>query len=57
MSFGNAKEYPSALAGLEESYLQGITDEFVLPYLVDREGLIQSNDAIIFANFRPDRAI
>lgn len=57
MSFGLAKQYPSALAGLEQSYDQGVTDEFVLPYLVDPEGLIQTNDAIIFANFRPDRAI
>ena len=57
MSFGLAKQYPSALAGLEQSYLQGVSDEFVLPYLVEKDGLIDTNDAIIFANFRPDRAI
>jgi 2,3-bisphosphoglycerate-independent phosphoglycerate mutase len=57
MSFGTGLTAASAVAGLEESYLKGVNDEFVVPYLVDREGLIETDDAIIFANFRPDRAI
>lgn len=43
--------------GLAKSYEEGIYDEFVKPYLCDKSGLIADNDAIIFSNFRPDRAI
>ena len=34
----------------------GVTDEFVEPVVCDKEGTISDNDAIIFFNFRPDRA-
>lgn len=34
----------------------GDSDEFVLPTLIDKQGVIKSNDAVIFFNFRPDRA-
>jgi 2,3-bisphosphoglycerate-independent phosphoglycerate mutase len=41
-------------------YEQNITDEFILPALNDaypkNEVTIADNDAVIFANFRPDRA-
>ncbi len=47
----------SAKEGVEESYKEGILDEFVQPFRVTDEGIISDNDAIIFANFRPDRAI
>jgi 2,3-bisphosphoglycerate-independent phosphoglycerate mutase len=57
MSFGKGKKAESAVLGVEASYNEGVNDEFVIPFLVDEQGLIQSNDAIIFANFRPDRAI
>jgi len=57
MSFGKAPHKISAAAGVEESYSKGITDEFVLPFVVDDSGLISDNDSIIFMNFRPDRAI
>jgi 2,3-bisphosphoglycerate-independent phosphoglycerate mutase len=57
MSFGKGPQAHSALEGVEASYHNGVNDEFVFPFLVDAEGLIETNDAIIFANFRPDRAI
>ncbi len=57
MTFGKAKHYPSAVAGVEASYADGVTDEFVIPFVVDDNGLIETDDAIIFMNFRPDRAI
>ena len=57
MSFGKGLSAPSAVEGVEASYAAGVTDEFVVPFLVDKEGLIADDDAIIFANFRPDRAI
>ena len=45
------------LGGIDESYAEGITDEFVKPYIVTEGATIKDNDSVIFANFRPDRAI
>lgn len=43
-----------------DSYAKGVTDEFIVPALngnYDKKTIcINDNDAIIFANFRPDRA-
>jgi 2,3-bisphosphoglycerate-independent phosphoglycerate mutase len=39
-----------------DSYNRGETDEFLKPTIVDRQGLIEGGDSIIFFNFRPDRA-
>jgi len=47
----------SAKAGIEANYAQDSTDEFVIPFNIDPEGTIKDDDAIIFMNFRPDRAI
>ena len=41
---------------IRESYQNGVTDEFVEPVVCDKEGTISDNDAIIFFNYRPDRA-
>ncbi len=42
------------------SYADGVTDEFVIPAHVEKDGkkvgLIEQGDSIIFFNFRPDRA-
>lgn len=59
--FGEGNQYASAEAVVEASYANDITDEFVVPSVIVRDGkaigTVQDNDAIIFANFRPDRAI
>jgi 2,3-bisphosphoglycerate-independent phosphoglycerate mutase len=34
----------------------GASDEFILPIIINKDGLIKENDSIIFFNFRPDRA-
>lgn len=34
---------------------KGITDEFIVPTTVCKDGLIKDNDGIIFFNYRPDR--
>lgn len=47
----------SAKAGVEASYHQGVHDEFVVPFGIDEKGIIKDHDAVIFLNFRPDRAI
>lgn len=43
--------------GINESYANGVTDEFVVPFIVSKESNINDFDSVIFANFRPDRAI
>ncbi len=45
----------SALAGLEEAYARGETDEFVKPTKIIPT-TIKQNDVVIFMNFRADRA-
>jgi 2,3-bisphosphoglycerate-independent phosphoglycerate mutase len=47
------------IAYIDEQYGQGITDEFVAPVSILRNGKrvrIEDGDSIVFFNFRPDRA-
>ena len=54
---GEGNKANSAVEGVKKSYEEGITDEFVLPIVVGGdESRIHDNDAIIFFNYRPDRA-
>lgn len=41
---------------IEDSYKNGVTDEFMLPTVIDENGTIKEGDSVIFFNFRPDRA-
>ncbi len=41
---------------MRNSYERGVTDEFVEPIVLDQAGRIRNDDAVIFANFRADRA-
>lgn len=45
---------------MQASYDAGVTDEFVLPIVVEKEGkpvaTVGANDSVIFYNFRSDRA-
>ncbi len=54
----NAKgnNYNSAEELINESYKNEVTDEFIVPALVDNGKEINNNDSVIFFNFRPDRA-
>ena len=55
---GETTEDPSL--ALEQSYLKNVTDEYIEPTVITEKGapvaLIESNDAVIFFNFREDRA-
>jgi 2,3-bisphosphoglycerate-independent phosphoglycerate mutase len=44
------------VSAVEESYKNGVTDEFVKPVVLCPEGVINPGDSVIFMNFRPDRA-
>jgi len=57
MTLGEGEFHPNILKRIQESYDSGVNDEFVVPFVVNKDGLINDNDAVIFANFRPDRAI
>lgn len=39
-----------------DSYNDGIYDEFIKPATIDKNGILEENDGLIFVNFRPDRA-
>ena len=43
------------IASLEASYEADITDEFIEPIVVDKDGLIKTEDAVLFFNYRTDR--
>ena len=61
MTMGEGKHFKTAERAVENSYECQEFDEFIKPIvIVDDEdkpiGLVESKDAVIFANFRPDRA-
>ena len=54
----SGETYSDPVQYVKDSYAKEVYDEFVIPgYNPDTNGAIEDNDAIIFANFRPDRAI
>ena len=62
MVYGEGPSYKDPLEMIDDSYKNGIFDEFVIPAVMVQENgqpvaTIQNNDAVIFYNFRPDRAI
>jgi 2,3-bisphosphoglycerate-independent phosphoglycerate mutase len=60
MTRGEGQQASSALAAIQQSYDNNITDEFILPTVIMEEdhpiATVQDGDAIIHYNFRPDRA-
>lgn len=54
---GKPAEFSNVIDYVNTQYANGITDEFIEPACnKKRDGFIKDNDAVIFANFRPDRA-
>ncbi|NLM66422.1 MAG: 2,3-bisphosphoglycerate-independent phosphoglycerate mutase [Enterococcus sp.] len=58
---GNGPKATSAVDVIEASYANEVFDEFVEPVVIEKDGqpvaTIDDKDGILFANFRPDRAI
>lgn len=54
--YGKGVEENEAVQAVKNSYANGVTDEFMLPTVVDKNGMIKDGDSVIFFNFRPDRA-
>ena len=57
---GKGAAFESAIDGIQASYDADVTDEFVKPIVITKDGAplakIEEGDAIIFYNFRNDRA-
>ena len=53
---GEGKIASDPAAAVRESYEAGVTDEFVEPVICDESGMLSPGDAVLFMNFRPDRA-
>lgn len=53
---GQGAASDNASAAMQASYDAGVTDEFIEPIILDNYEGIKDGDAIIFANFRSDRA-
>jgi 2,3-bisphosphoglycerate-independent phosphoglycerate mutase len=52
----DAPRVGDAVGGIEESYRNGKTDEFVVPFVVGDYGGMKDGDGLLMANFRADRA-
>lgn len=62
MVYGEGPSYTDPLELVEDNYKNGIYDEFILPSVLTKAdgspvATVQNDDAVIFYNFRPDRAI
>ncbi len=55
MVHGKGNKFDNAKAVFDISYAEGVTDEFIMPSVLDNEGLISDNDIVFCFNFRTDR--
>ena len=54
---GEGKKASDMVKAVEESYAEGVTDEFILPIVNSNyDGTIKEGDVVIFFNYRNDRA-
>ena len=54
---GKGKKADDMVKAMQESYAEGVTDEFIKPISnANVDGTIQEGDVVIFINFRNDRA-
>lgn len=53
---GEGIEENDPVEAIKNSYANEVTDEFIVPTVIDKEGLIEEGDSVIMINFRPDRA-
>src|SRR5216683_6673106 len=60
MTAAEGQRAHSAVAAIQQSYDQGVTDEFIIPTVVMEDtqpvAVVKAGDALIHYNFRPDRA-
>ena len=60
MVLGKGEYATSAVECVEKSYNADVTDEFIVPTVITKDGVptgkISEGDSVVFFNFRPDRA-
>ncbi|MEE3393550.1 MAG: 2,3-bisphosphoglycerate-independent phosphoglycerate mutase [Lachnospiraceae bacterium] len=60
LTLGQGNTAASAKEAIENSYAADVTDEFVIPCVITKDGkpltTVKNDDSVIFFNFRPDRA-
>lgn len=56
MVYGEGNKATCPVDAVEKSYAEDVTDEFVLPTVIEGGATIKANDSVVFYNFRPDRA-
>ena len=56
MVYGEGNTACCAAKAVSDSYAAEVTDEFVVPTVLEKDGTIKANDSVVFFNFRPDRA-
>ncbi|MDE6592047.1 MAG: 2,3-bisphosphoglycerate-independent phosphoglycerate mutase [Oscillospiraceae bacterium] len=56
MVMGEGVQETDPVEAIKKSYANGVTDEFMLPAVVDKDGMVKEGDSVVFFNFRPDRA-
>jgi 2,3-bisphosphoglycerate-independent phosphoglycerate mutase len=56
MVSSRGRKNDSPLAAVSKSYRDGVTDQYIIPTVIDQSGVIEDKDSVIFLNFRSDRA-
>lgn len=56
MVYGEGIQAECGKESMLASYENGVTDEFIVPTVLNKEGTIKADDSVVFFNFRPDRA-
>ena len=56
MVYGEGNQNADPVDAATTSYVNDITDEFIVPTVCTEGATIKTNDSVIFFNFRPDRA-
>ncbi len=60
LTLGEGEKFEDAVEAVKHSYEEGVTDEFVTPKIIVKNGkpvaTVNEGDSILFFNFRPDRA-
>ena len=53
--YGIGEEYNDYKEVIESNYQRNINDEFIIPAVLNKEGIVEDNDGLLVFNFRPDR--
>lgn len=53
--YGRGDNYKTYKEAIDNNYKNGNMDEFIIPAVLDKDGMVKENDGIILFNYRPDR--